>query len=274
MTFFFDQNNTRLQKVVDNDLLDQDWLFFPGGPGLDSSCFNDLWVDFALPGRAWVVDFPECGSNFVKEYDPNYNFANWEHYLVEVLQRFKKPIVVGHSFGGVFLLLYPQIEAMIKAMVLIGSQPKYDNKATTQHANQYGMSYDSKVKYQFFEEQSSTNFLAMILAKANFYFPEQSLLQGTQLFNNTAFNYHALIWWTKMLKVVEPKVKWAPSKIPCIAMNGDFDFISPGFLFKEDQRFMRDNIKLIELANSGHFPWLENSAMVQQHIIKILDYCQ
>lgn len=72
LKYLYDENYTRYQlvksqpgKVVFN------WLFLPGGPGVDSSCFLDLIKGTHVPGNFWLVDLIFNGNNEPYEFISN-----------------------------------------------------------------------------------------------------------------------------------------------------------------------------------------------------------
>src|SRR3989344_3765241 len=104
---FWDENKTRYRWVHQNEGPPVNWLFFPGGPGCDSCYFLNLLDELKLPGNCWLIDFPNNGDN---EVSPEYDFDEWYNCFLPAIARFKNPIYVGHSFSGMFPLLFPQLE--------------------------------------------------------------------------------------------------------------------------------------------------------------------
>ena len=264
MTVFFDQHNTRFKQVHSNDS-SVDWLFIPGGPGCDSSCFDNLIENINLPGNVWYVDFAENGSNYTGEYDSNFDFSKWSDAIIDAVKRFDNPILVGHSFGGVFTLLHEKLENHIRGLVLIGSQPTYDEKVLDDYAKSHGLDYDKSARITFKKEINDQNFRDVLLAKSHYHFPENTLSKGQEMFRGIAFNYLAPLWWSLKVKSTTPRVTWVPN-IPCLILNGDKDYIAPLHIFKEDKRFRKENIKMHSIENAGHYPWYEASKKIENHL--------
>lgn len=120
--YIFDDNHIRYQlvshKKTENEELN--WLFIPGGPGLDSSSLLGLAQLADLPGKTWLIDLPGNGSNRI-EHSSDYNYDQWFELIVPMVKRFKNPIIVGVSFGGVISLLTPELENHLKGFIVLNS---------------------------------------------------------------------------------------------------------------------------------------------------------
>ena len=72
--YFYDEHRTRYDLVNTRSGAAYNWLFFPGGPGADSSYLSSLTDLLDLPGNVWLIDLPGNGSNFISE---EYDFDQW-----------------------------------------------------------------------------------------------------------------------------------------------------------------------------------------------------
>lgn len=55
--YFYDKNSTRYQLVKTNPGSQTfNWLFLPGGPGIDSRYLIDLINILDIPGNYWLID--------------------------------------------------------------------------------------------------------------------------------------------------------------------------------------------------------------------------
>ena len=75
-TCFWDEHSIRYQLIqsIGSGGRFYNWLFFPGGPGADSSYLFDLVKELRLPGNTWLIDLPNNGSNIISD---DYNFDQW-----------------------------------------------------------------------------------------------------------------------------------------------------------------------------------------------------
>jgi hypothetical protein len=79
----FDTNKTRLTLVKSMPGMNFNWLFLPGGPGIDSGYLHELISLLSLPGNIWSIDLPQNGSNIINnEYQPGYDFDQWGECLI------------------------------------------------------------------------------------------------------------------------------------------------------------------------------------------------
>jgi len=97
----WDARGTRYTLAQDHEGA-YNWLFIPGGPGADASYFLPFIQQLHLPGKTWLIDFPGNGDNTKDQAATS--FDDWSDCLLEVVQKFKNPICVGHSFGGMLAL--------------------------------------------------------------------------------------------------------------------------------------------------------------------------
>jgi pimeloyl-ACP methyl ester carboxylesterase len=120
--YLWDENSVRYQLInsVANKNSVYNWLFFPGGPGADSSYLFDIGKELTLPGNTWLIDLPNNGSNHTSEA---YDFDQWFDLLLHTVRRFQNPVLVGQSFGGMFPLLFPELEQLLKGFVILSGAP-------------------------------------------------------------------------------------------------------------------------------------------------------
>lgn len=84
------------------------WLFLPGGPGLGSEYLADLCHKLYLPGSIFLLDFPQDGTNTQGELSIKY----WREGLIDLLKSFHQPVLVTHSFAGMFALNLPELKTI------------------------------------------------------------------------------------------------------------------------------------------------------------------
>jgi pimeloyl-ACP methyl ester carboxylesterase len=100
---------------------------------------------------------------------------------------------------------------------------------------------------------------------------EASRLTNTLNALKTTFNYRPQIW---AINSFEPnyKVSFVPT-IPTLIIGGEYDYITPLYLFKEDKRFQAANFNILEIKDAGHFSWLEKplevSAAIKEFVTKL-----
>src|SRR5689334_19027115 len=121
--FFFDVNHVRYQLVSSREGKPYNWIFLPGGPGADSCYFHSLISHLTLPGNTWFIDLPGSGEN-IQTNPLGYNFDLWFEIFLPALKKFENVILIGHSFGGMFPLLFPELENILKGYVILNSAPR------------------------------------------------------------------------------------------------------------------------------------------------------
>ena len=100
---------------------DLNWLFLPGGPGIGSESLVELVDAIEVPGTTWLVDLPGDGSNVIDVPDDPY--SSWPDILLEAATAVPRPVFVGHSTGGMYLLSVPALDRLLAGLVLISTAP-------------------------------------------------------------------------------------------------------------------------------------------------------
>ena len=244
-TYLYDDDAIRYKLVQTNpNTINYNWLFVPGGPGADSSYFLDLINSLDMPGNYWLIDFPANGNNFSESVPADYDFEKWQKHLMTVIQKFEKPIYVGHAFGGMFPLLFPMLEKWLQGFILISGAPTLWLTAAEQHANANNILPATAARNNFRNNPSQETFKTALLENAHYYFPAHSLEKGKKLLEQLPFNYHATRWWINKIYDLPFRATWVPQDIPTLIINGTHDFIIPYKLFEDSLRFQRNNITI------------------------------
>ena len=72
-SYLYDSNHVRYELYQTNEGKPYNWLFFPGGPGCDSSYFHSLIDELDLPGNVWLIDLPGNGDNLQENFSETFN---------------------------------------------------------------------------------------------------------------------------------------------------------------------------------------------------------
>lgn len=269
--YLYDDNFVRYQLVKTNPgNIIHNWLFIPGGPGADSSYFLTLIENLDVPGNFWLIDFPANGTNVSDHIQMDYNFETWDDCLLTAIQKFQNPIYVGHSFSGMFPLLFPQLEQMLKGFIILNSAPSLWLEEASKCAKENNLpSLDAMTEFE--SNPNPETFKKLLLECAPYYFPKDSLEIGKKLFEQMSFNYLAAVWWLKKAHQINFTAKWIPQDVPTLILGASHDFITPYSLFENDKRFDRKNIMMKKIQNAGHFPWIEQMNIVKSEFRSLID---
>lgn len=261
----YDSHGTRYQlaKTTKGSI---NWLFLPGGAGADSCYFLPLIEQLKIPGNIWLIDFPKNGSNTDKLH-ADYDFESWKECLLTTVRRFENPVLVGHSFGGIYPLFFPEIEGLLKGLITICAAPTVDVIMEEHMHKERGITFDNAPGKRFSDNPSDKTFKEALVARSKNFFPPISLERGKKLFAETIFNYKAMQWWIKnYLTKKDFDIIWVPKKLPMLMIAASEDCSNPPKLIMDDKRFNRPNIERCLLKGSGHFPWLENMDSVVERM--------
>ena len=122
-TYLWTKLGARLQLISSSEGKNLNWIFLPGGPGLGSEVLTPLTSLLKLPGTVWHLDLPGDGSNLQG------SIKNWKQALLEAVQSLENVILVGHSRGGMFALATPELQHLLKGLVLLDAAPDRTWKA-------------------------------------------------------------------------------------------------------------------------------------------------
>ncbi|CEG58222.1 alpha/beta hydrolase [Legionella fallonii] len=246
------------------------WLFLPGGPGLGSEYLIKFCEQIKVPGNIYLIDFPKDGSNPEGQLGIKY----WREGLIDLLKTYTNPILVTHSFSGMFSLNTPEIENLLAGLILMNTTTinsffehvsamyqKHNLPDLVPAAGEYHLNPTNESYRQFWQTYK------------HYCFTPEEMSKGEQMINLFAFNnaayYEAIEHFYS-----DFSCKWYPSKIPVMTIASENDFICPPHIFIESERFQSVNVlnKLIEHA--GHCPWINHLHLVQNCFDEFIDLRQ
>lgn len=263
-TYFYDENRVRYELVQTNGGKPYNWLFLPGGPGSDSSYLQSLVDLLDLPGNVWFIDLPGIGSNATGGED----FNQWFELFPRAIKQFSNPILVGHSFGGMFPLLFPELEHELKGFVILHAVPGLWQEAALEYAKRFNLPSFEQEMAAFSANPCQETFQAALGACMPYYFPPERIEAGRELLGQTVIQYLPALWWLKKSAEINFTAKWIPEKVPTLIIGGKYDCICPFTLFQNDGRFNGDNVRLLLIKDGGHCSWLDNPKAIQKAFAK------
>lgn len=266
--YLYDTNHVRYELYQTNEGQIYNWLFIPGGPGADSSYLYSLIDELDLPGNVWLIDLPGNGSNISHENSGDYD--QWIKLFPEIIQKFDNPILVGHSFGGMFPLLFPELENSLIGFVILNSAPTLWHEESVAYSKQFDLPDLSKEMHEFTLNPSPETFKAALDACMPYYFPKHTIEKGKELFSQVCFQYQPAVWWQRKAMQLNFSAKWVPQKVPTLIIGAKYDCICPFSLFQNDQRFQRQNVELLFIEDAGHMFWIENPKAAKKAFNKFI----
>lgn len=263
--YLYTDDQVRYELYQTNGKAAYNWIFLPGGPGADSCYLKSLIDDLDLPGNVWLIDLPGNGSNLSPLYTDD--FDRWMELFPSEIASFENPVLVGQSFGGMFPLLFPELENHLKGFVILNSAPKLWLQEAVSYSKQFDLPDHTAAVQEFTLHPSQKTFELTLDACMPYYFPKSSLEKGRKFLSQIHFNYLAAVWWQKRAREMNFAAKWIPQNTPTLIISGKFDCITPYTLFANDERFQRPNIKSVLIEEGGHMPWIENPQAVKQAFV-------
>lgn len=260
--YLYDLDQVRYELYQTNEGKNYNWLFFPGGPGADSSYLRSLVDELKLPGNVWLIDLPGNGGNVQDSLTIDYD--QWGELFSKIIKQFDNPILVGHSFGGMFPLLFPELEFHLKGFIILNSAPTLWLEEAVNYSKQFDLPDLSNDMQEFTKNPTQETFNIALDACMPYYFPAETLEKGRKWLSQVTCQWQPAVWWQRKAIESNFSAKWIPQNVPTIIIGSKYDCICPFSLFKNDQRFHRKNIKLLFIEDAGHCPWIENPTAIRE----------
>ena len=232
------------------------WLFVPGGPGYDSCYFRSLIRLLDLSGNCWLIDFPNNGANDCSHKDKR-DLGYWYDLFLPTISEFDNAIYVGHSFGSMFALLYPQLEEKLKGLVLIGTAQKLWYEEAAKKAQALNLPDITGLLNAYGQNQTQATFDAVNFVLVDYYAMPKSKAAMKQLLRETPCNIYGPLWWMNEVNKNSYETKWIPQQLPTLILSGRQDALTPYELIDKDSRFKRENILLHFIDEASHFVWID-----------------
>jgi len=235
------------------------WLLLPGGPGIGSESLHELADAMRVPGQIWLVDLPGDGSNAAP--DGTDAFAAWPGVLIEAVDAFPQGIYVGHSTGGMYLLATPALRGRIGGLALLDTAPD-----SRWHARYVAMTQRDplpavdRAAQAYARERSIANLAALAVASAEWNFAPRGLAAGRALLARMPYNADAVEWSDANFDHTY-RAQWWPTDIPVLRLWGEEDRIVSQHGW-DAPAYHTGNVIAREIADAGHFPWIENPSAV------------
>ncbi|KGP63115.1 hydrolase [Legionella norrlandica] len=248
----------RLNQIQEGS--EKNWLFLPGGPGLGSEYLTHFCSNLAIQGTVILVDFPKDGTNKEGQLD----FTFWQKGLIALLQSFNNPILVTHSFSGMFAMNLPEIENHLGGLILMNtttSNTFFQHVSEMRHKHHLPDLVPAASQYHL--DPSDETYKKFWDTYKYYCFTKEELPLGEQMMNLFAYNndsYHYAIEHFYL----DFHYKWHPQAIPAMTIASEFDYICPPAIFIKDKNFQSKNIMNKMIYNAGHCPWILHLEEVQQ----------
>lgn len=234
------------------------WIFLPGGPGLGSEYLVEFCKKLNLPGNVFLIDFPKDGTNTQGSLDIN----DWRNGLIDLIKLYEHPVLVTHSFSGMFVMSTPEIASYLSGLVLMNTTTsptffdhtqamckKYSLPDLVPAVTKYHMNPSQEAYKEFWQTY-----------KYYCYTPHELALGEEMMslfaYNNESYNFAIQHFYMDYVSTLDP------THIPVMTIASQYDFICPFNAFTDDERY-KNKMNFI-IRNAGHCPWVVNFAQVKE----------
>ncbi|MDP7701752.1 MULTISPECIES: alpha/beta fold hydrolase [unclassified Mycobacterium] len=241
---------------------DANWLFLPGGPGIGSESLQELVDAVAVSGCSWLVDLPGDGSNVDAPGAPADPYSLWPEVLAEASRAVERPIYVGHSTGGEYLLSTPALAEVLHGLVLISTAPDaswmplYDRMTAD---NPLPGVEAATARYA--KDPTRENLREVAVQSAPWNFLAATVAAGAELLGRMPYNIPAVQWSAEHFDR-DYQFAWWPSTLPTLIISGSEDRIVTQSLWRTAS-FQTENVLWSVIPEAGHFPWMEQPEAVR-----------
>ena len=193
---------------------DLDWLLLPGGPGIGSESLQELADALDAPGAVWLVDLPGDGSNRSAPGAPEDPFGVWPRAVLEAAQAVQNPVFAGHSTGGMYLLGTPELEGVLRGLVLLDTAPDAAWHARyVEMARRRPLPEVDAAMAIYEADPRDENIAAVAIASAPWNFTSRGLERGRELLARMPYNAAAVAWSDANFDHVY-EARWWPTGMP------------------------------------------------------------
>jgi pimeloyl-ACP methyl ester carboxylesterase len=239
-----------------------DWLFLPGGPGIGSESLHELVDALDVPGTCWMVDLPGDGSNTGAPGAPQDLFSAWPHAVVEAAEAVETPVFAGHSTGGMYLLATPELEPLLRGLVLISTAPSAEwLPAFVAMTERDPLPEVAAATERYEAAPTDAHLRDIAVASAPWNFTPEGLAAGKDLLARMPYNGAAVAWSDEHFDTTYVSAWW-PQTVPTLIVSGGEDRIVTQRLW-DDRRFLGEHVLWRTIAGGAHFPWIERPAAVR-----------
>jgi pimeloyl-ACP methyl ester carboxylesterase len=241
---------------------DHDWLFLPGGPGIGSESLHELADAIEVPGRSWMVDLPGDGSNVNAPGAGDDPFARWPRVVLEAAQAVERPVFVGHSTGGEYLLSTPELEPLLAGLVLISTAPDARWMPVFEAmCARHPLPAVTEATERYTADPTDANLADIAVASAEWNFAAGHVDTGRELLARMPYNGAAVAWSDAHFDRTYT-LAWWPRTLPTLILSGGDDRIVTQELWN-DPRFAGEHVVRRTIPGGGHFLWIERSDAVR-----------
>lgn len=219
------------------------------GWGQDSTTFNNIVTSLKGQYKIYLIDLPGFGKS--DEPDHDYDLNDYAKILNQVISSYhiKKPLVIGHSFGGRLAIKYEATYGGLNKIILVNSagiKPKRN------------CMYYFKVYYY--------KFIKRVFSLPLFNKYKKSVLNkfGSNDYKNATIRMRKVL-----VKVVNEDLShyMRKIKIPVLLFWGENDKVTPISNAYKMKELLKDS-GLVVVKNSGHFSYLDDPYLLIE-VIKV-----
>lgn len=243
------------------------WLFLPGGPGLGTEYLAEFSKQLILPGTVSLVDFPFDGTN----QHGSLNINVWQKGLFDLIQTIPNPILVTHSFAGMFALSLLEPHENIAGLVLMNSTTSdsfFQHVSAMQH--QHDLPDLAPAAAAFHLSPCKANFQRLWQDYKYYCFTKEEILLGKKMmkvfaYNDKSYYFSVQNFYSKF------QYQQKQYSFPILTIASENDYVCPPRVFIEDKNYQAENILNKIIPGAGHFPWLKHFDEVQNCLNEFIE---
>jgi proline iminopeptidase len=246
-----------------------------GGPGLDHSAFRPV-LD-PLSKRAKVVFYDQLGSGRSERVATLNGLGDWVDEIDAIRAHFgaKRCVVLGHSFGSFVALLHAlKYPDTVAGLVLVGSAPRMDFTAQSiALANQW---YPPAMVQAWIAAVSAPTVDDAAFAKTwreilPMYVHRADAAALDAMASRTVYSAMALNYGFAQLPTYDVTPRLGDVRAKTLVVTGKYDWVTP--IEYGAKRLMAGlkSADFVQFDESGHYPFVEESAKFVDVVGKWLD---
>ncbi|NRB11513.1 MAG: hypothetical protein HRU35_07915 [Rickettsiaceae bacterium] len=155
-----------------------------------------------------------------------------------------------------FALSVSELEKLLKGLVIISSAP--DSSWIAESINtikKYNLPDVSKAIKKMNDEPTDNNLKLLFYECIPYLFEPNQIAAGKVILEQNQYNIMTRLWGHNIFHP-QFKYQWIPDKLPTLIIGSSSDKTLPMLLFTRAKEFQKSNIKMVDLQDVGHYPWL------------------
>ncbi len=262
---YYSTYHYKITAINTNNKKNRTWIFLADGPGLGCDYLKSFAHYLDLPGNTLLADFPQDGTN----NEGLLSISYWKKGLLDLIQTQHNPIIIAHGFSGMLVLDTPELESLLKGLVLLNVPLTNDfSPLIAQMQHQYQLPDLVPAAAHYHLHPSNKTYQAFWQAYKYYCFTPEELKKANALLATFSFNSKTYLYALRHF-YGDYQCRWYP-KLPTLTISTERNALTCANVYQKNSYYQNAFITNKSIANAGHFPWLVQGDIIKEYL---MDFC-